>query len=107
MWHYVALPGEIEKMRTVEGGKQRGFSSLECGGLPPLFIKRRQSSGAELAVSKSGGKPPHSKGVVRKVYATRKFLIAASSCRNASCNAICVNAAGMFAPRTVLARIYR
>jgi hypothetical protein len=37
----------------------RRSRALECGGLPPLSERSRQ------ALSKSGGKPPHSKAALR------------------------------------------
>jgi tetratricopeptide (TPR) repeat protein len=43
--------------KKCSGGKE----TLECGGLPPLAKTRKECAGLGAGVSKSGGKPPHSK----------------------------------------------
>ena len=55
----------VSKVQQLPGNRLPDLAewlrALECGGLPPLSKTRGSSSGAELAVSKNGGKPPHSK----------------------------------------------
>jgi len=73
----------------------------------PLPSCRTRQAGEGSHAPSTHGPFPFPSGVVCKLYMTKNFPIAVSPFRHAPCNSICVNAPEIFAPRTLLARIYR